>query len=237
MTVAKVRAAVEYLVRQGQITPQQLAAFSWLDEQLTAEQRNLFTEFWRATGSPAAPAVPFSGTLQQRNFPFCAQTDNGPEGWRQCQTSSIAMALIFLKTKGIKDDLDYLKIVQRYGDTTIQESHRKALAELGVKAQFRQNLSHADALVELKIGLPVVAGVLHHGPVSAPNGGGHYVAIYGATATEWLVNDPYGELDLVNGGWSKQGNGSGRARSYSFRNFDPRWLPEGPRSGWGWVFS
>jgi GH24 family phage-related lysozyme (muramidase) len=42
-----------------------------------------------------------------RNFPYFHQKDNGPEGWRQCQTSSIAMCLKYLDTPGINDDTDY----------------------------------------------------------------------------------------------------------------------------------
>lgn len=236
---ARVSDAVQWALRQGRITPRQLAAFTWLADNLPPELRSGFSERWRSDGpavaTPKPPAQP--GVIELRDFPFCDQTDNGPEGWRQCQTSSIAMALIYLRTPGIKTDLDYLKVVNRHGDTTAQEAHRQALAELGVRARFRQNLTHGEVLAELKVGLPVVVGALHHGPVSAPTGGGHYVVITGAGLSAWRVNDPYGELDLVNGGWTRQGNGAGRGAIYSFRNFDRRWLVEGPASGWGWVFS
>jgi GH24 family phage-related lysozyme (muramidase) len=40
----------------GSVTPHQLAALTALDESLTTEQRQQFTELWRAAGSPAAPA-------------------------------------------------------------------------------------------------------------------------------------------------------------------------------------
>jgi len=85
--------------------------------------------------------------------------------------------------------------------------------------------------------LAAAIGVLHHGPVSAPSGGGHYIAVCGFTADSWIVNDPYGELDLVNGGWANQAPTAGKGQCYSFRNLNPRWLPEGAASGWGWVFS
>ena len=169
--------------------------------------------------------------------PYLPQLDNGPEGWRQCQTSSIAMCLAYLKVPGITDDTDYLKIVQRYGDTTDQAAHQKALASLNVRARFRQNMTATDLMGELKGGLPVAIGVLHHGPATAPTGGGHYITAIGFTDDSWIVNDPYGELDLVNGGWAKQGGDAGKGQRYSFRNLNPRWLPEGPASGWGWVFS
>ena len=54
MTYASVRSAVEHIARTGTITPQQLAAFSGLDEGLTDLQRQAFTDLWRAEGSPAA---------------------------------------------------------------------------------------------------------------------------------------------------------------------------------------
>lgn len=188
------------------------------------------------TGGEAAPA-PARLSNPLAGFPFFPQQDNGPEGWRQCQTSALAMCLAFLKVPGIKDDTDYLRIVQKHGDTTSQDAHRKALAELGVRARFRQNLTAAEVQAEVRAGLPVAIGILHHGPVTAPTGGGHYVAVYGFTTDAWIVNDPYGELDLVNGGWSSQAPTAGKGQRYSFRNLNPRFLPEGPASGWGWVFS
>jgi GH24 family phage-related lysozyme (muramidase) len=58
MTLATVRAAAEHLVRQGQILPHQLAALTAHDQRLTPEQRQAFTDDWRAAGSPAAAAPP-----------------------------------------------------------------------------------------------------------------------------------------------------------------------------------
>jgi len=75
--------------------------------------------------------------------------------------------------------------------------------------------------------------------VSAPAGGGHYVTVIGFTAdaSSWIVHDPYGELDLIRGTWVQQGGRSGQSQRYSFRNMNPRWLADGPASGWGWTFS
>jgi len=58
MTFATVRAAAEHAARQGKLTPHQLAALTALDESLTPEQRQQFTDLWRAAGSPAAPPPP-----------------------------------------------------------------------------------------------------------------------------------------------------------------------------------
>ena len=56
MSLATVRSAAEHVARVGTITPHQLAALQALDESLSNEQREKFTELWRAQGSPAAPA-------------------------------------------------------------------------------------------------------------------------------------------------------------------------------------
>jgi predicted chitinase len=180
-----------------------------------------------------------AGSVELPNFPYFSQLDNGPDGWRRCQTSSIAMCLKFLKIKGINDDLDYQKIVDKHGDTTDQQSHKKALAELGVTATFRKNMTTGEILAEIKGGRPVAVGALHKGHVNSPSGGGHYVAIYGATQDAWRVMDPYGEIDLIAGEWIKTGGDSGKNMIYSFRNFNPRIAPreEGPASAWGWTFS
>jgi len=58
MTYATLRAAAQHIARVGAITPHQLAALTRLDEAMTNEQRQQFTELWRADGSPAAPAPP-----------------------------------------------------------------------------------------------------------------------------------------------------------------------------------
>ncbi len=170
--------------------------------------------------------------------PFFSQLDpsDGPEGWRQCQTSSIAMALAYLGVPGIADDTDYLAIVRRIGDTTAAETHRRALASLKVPTTFRQNMGVDDAKACLLRRRPVVIGLLHRGPVTRPSGGGHYIILTGFDTRGWLVHDLYGEIDLVAGGWVRTGSGSGRSQHYSFRNTNPRWLVEGPRSGWGWTF-
>ena len=240
-TLASVRAAVQEAVKRGEILPHQLAAFSALEASLTPAQRESFTADWRAKGSPAAapPAPPPAArpTNPLTGLPFFSQNDNGPEGWRQCQTSSIAMCLAYLGVGNIRDDLDYLKVVRRHGDTTSQAAHQAALRELGVKARFVKSCSAAQLQAELRSGLPAALGYYHRGPVGAPSGGGHWLAAYGFDAHSWIVHDPYGSCDLVRGGFTAEGGTSGKAQRYSYRNFNPRWQAEGPGSGWAWLFS
>ena len=163
------------------------------------------------------------------------QQDNGPNGWRQCQTSSIAMCLNYLKVPGIDDDVDYLKVVQRYGDTTLQSSHQQALNELGVPARFRTDGSKQDLIDRIDAGFPCPIGILHHGPVSAPSGGGHYICLIGYTDTHAVCHDPFGELSLVEGSWAATGQQDGKSVKYSWKNLLPRWdLNNGVKDGWWW---
>ena len=163
------------------------------------------------------------------------QQDNGPEGWRQCQTSSIAMCLKYLKVPGINDDVDYLKIVQRYGDTTLQSSHQQALKSLGVPARFKTDGGKQDLINRIDAGFPAPIGILHHGPVSAPSGGGHYINVIGYTDTHAICHDPYGELNLATGTWSATGQQDGKSVKYSWQNLLPRWdLNNGVKDGWWW---
>jgi|688.fasta_scaffold07719_21 GH24 family phage-related lysozyme (muramidase) len=62
MTYATFRAAAEHVARAGAMTPHQLAAWEAAWESASDEQRQEFTELWRAQGSPAAPA-PVAGWL------------------------------------------------------------------------------------------------------------------------------------------------------------------------------
>lgn len=170
-----------------------------------------------------------------RNFPYFYQQDNGPEGWRQCQTSSIAMCLRYIDVPGINDDIDYLKIVNKYGDTTHREPHHKALAELKVQARFTLSADMQDVKEEIDKGNPVVAGVLHHGVFSRPTGGGHFVVITGYGKDHWLVQDPFGKIDLINGGWLDRSSVAGKNVKYDFKHFNPRFFVGGGANGWCWL--
>ena len=165
------------------------------------------------------------------------QQDNGPEGWRQCQTSSIAMCLNYLGVEGINDDVDYLRVVQQFGDTTLQSSHAQALNKLGVKNRFRTDGSKERLIERVQAGFPTPIGVLHHGLVSNPSGGGHYIVVVGISedGNYAVCHDPYGELDIVLGTWAKTGEQDGKFVQYSFKNLMPRWdLNNGCEDGWYW---
>jgi lysozyme len=197
----------------------------------------VFDEHWEGlvTTTEVKPYATTGDLRYLRNFPYFYQVDNGPQGWRQCQSSSIAMCLKYLDVPGINDDIDYLKIVNKYGDSPARYPHICALKELNVDAKFTQTADEQDVKDQIDKGKPVVAGILHHGAVSDPSGSGHFVVISGYGDGYWLVQDPYGELDLVNGGWAKTGAEAGKNVRYSFKNTDPRFFVEGGGSGWCWL--
>jgi hypothetical protein len=196
----------------------------------------VFDDHWIGLTPAATPYVVEGNLKYLKNFPYFWQQDNGLDGWRQCQTSCIAMVLKYLKVKGIDDDTSYLHYVNEYGDTTNQTSHRRALEELGVKARFVVTLDATDIKNQIDKGKPVPVGILHHGTPDKPRGGGHYIVITGYSDSYWQVQDPYGELDLASGTWAEQTPTSGKNQHYSFANLNPRLFVGGGSSGWGWLF-
>jgi hypothetical protein len=148
------------------------------------------------------------------------------------------MAIKYLLPKalmGSNADDDYLRTVLKYGDTTQFTSHVRACAQYGVKASFFKNGTRTALEKQLEAGYPVACGVLHKGPVSAPAGGGHWMLVIGLTDTHVICHDPYGEMDIINGGYPKAGIG-GRNVSYSWKNWSKRWMIEGNGSGWYMTF-
>jgi hypothetical protein len=178
-----------------------------------------------ANGIPNALAVPYFAQLD-------SATDQGP---RMCFSSSCAMLAKFLKPGALGDgknaDDEYLSRVRQYGDTTEAGSQLKALAHLGVKAVFRQDLGWKDLDKQLLSGKPVPIGILHRGHVSAPTGGGHWIVVIGKQGESYRVHDPAGDLDLVSGQY--MGNNGGKGLLYSKANLGPRWMADGPGTGWG----
>ena len=154
------------------------------------------------------------------------------EGWRDCFSASCGMlARYWGKTS---DQNKYNHLRQQYGDSTDCNAQVKALESLGLKASFRTNGTAAMLKSEIDAGRPVAVGWLHHGPVSAPSGGGHWTVVIGYDATGFWMNDPYGSCDLINGGYSGGGNPHdqlGKRDHYSYANWLPRWMPAGS-PGW-----
>lgn len=242
--LASILAAAEHVARTGKLTPNQWDAFRWLQQNATEQQRRAFSERWRAAPAPA----PSPGAIRLP-VPYFSQRDSATsQGDRMCFSSTCTMAVAFLKPKALQgegqpDDL-YLARLRRYGDTTDAPAHVALLNALGIPAQFRRDASPDLLLGELQAGRPVAVGWLHKGPVSAPAGGGHWSLVIGwdQTRQRVIMHDPFGEADLVSGGYlrpnsSDNGHRAGAAQSYSLANWGRRWMVEGAGSGWVIRFS
>ena len=182
-------------------------------------------------GKPAQQQVGSQGPLK---VPYYSQRDSQVAGQasRMCFSSSCAMLVATLrpgKLSGINADDQYLQTVLQYGDTTDAQAQLKALAHYGISAKFRQNCSWADLEQQIARGIPVPCGFLHHGPSTAPSGGGHWLIVIGTTPTAVIVNDPWGEMLVAEGTYA--GNRGG-GLAYSRKNWGPRWMVEGPGTGW-----
>lgn len=187
---------------------------------------------WQQAGKQEQPRTR-SNPLE---VPYYSQRDSATtHALRMCFSSSCAMLLKTLRPGtllGPNGDDTYLGRVLRYGDTTDAAAQLKALAHYGVRAQFAQNAGWDVLTRQIDRGVPVPIGVLHHGPVAKPTGGGHWIVAIGYTDDGIIVNDPFGEMDLVNGGYL---NGRGRRLRYSRQNLGRRWMVEGPGTGWAIV--
>lgn len=60
---------------------------------------------------------------------------------------------------------------------------------------------------------------------------GHWALIVGHNADEtvYFVNDPFGEMDIKNGGYFSP---NGKMVKYSVEHFNKRWMADGPSTGW-----
>lgn len=183
---------------------------------------------WKAAvaSKPPQPTNPLK-------VPYYSQRDSGTaHAHRMCFSSSCAMLLETLKPgtlAGPNGDDVYLGRVFRYGDTTDSQAQIKALASFGIKAKFCTTGNLAMVQKQIKAGIPVPIGFLHKGSVSNPVGGGHWLTVTGFTRDALIINDPYGDLDLVSGVYL---SAKGSQLSYSLKNFLPRWMVEGTNSGW-----
>lgn len=217
--------------------PHQAAAVKALEEALRSgrpypevmRRDQEWFQIWSQDGRQPARRGPLA-------VPYFSQMDNehdfdGP-GYRHCCSSSCAMLAAFHGK--LQTDDAYRQIRRRYGDTTNPVANVGTLRELGLVASFRTNGTPAHLYAELDAGRPVAVGWLHQGPASAPTGGGHWSVIIGYTSTSWIHHDPYGEANLVSGGYITTAVGSGRAIEYADRSWRPRWVPQGSD---GWVIT
>ena len=193
---------------------------------------------WNAGPAPAPappPAVAITSVL--RAVPWYPQRDSATgQGLRMCFSSSCAMLLEAIKPgtlKGANGDDEYLAVVQRFGDTTDASAQIKALAHFGVTARMVQNADFQLLEQQIARGIPVPCGYIHRGPVNRPTGSGHWLIVIGHTPTQVVVNDPWGEPDLITGDTL---NANGKELRFSRQNFGKRWMVE-PIGGGAYRFA
>jgi hypothetical protein len=216
----------------------QVKALKELQASLTDKQREAFTKAWRAT--PATPQAP-AGVAKPSSIsfpldvPYFYQRDSKTgNGERMCQSSAIAMRIEQIDPKLIGDDDSYLNIVLRYGDTVSQAAHQKALDSIGLKHRFRQDGTERLLCELLDKGMAVPIGILHKGPVDHSTGGGHWITLIGYDQKNFHVHDPFGELNLISGGYDRTGPTDGRNQRYTRKNLMKRWLINSQSDGWLW---
>lgn len=213
--------------------PHQIAAIQQLQEAMPAsllKQDSAWVETYRAAGKQPEKTPP-SNPIR---VPYFSQRDSATKhALRMCFSSSCAMLLETLKPgtlSGPNGDDAYLGRVLRYGDTIDSMSQIKALQSFGVEATFTQKADWSTVTKQIDRGIPVPLGFLHHGPVTKPGGGGHWLCAIGYDGNEALiVHDPFGEIDLVGGRYL---NNWGARLRYSKKNLGPRWMVEGVGTGW-----
>jgi hypothetical protein len=146
--------------------------------------------------TPSTPPKPSGILLDVKFYP---QTDNFTLPDSTCNSSACAMCLEFLKPgslpPGPKGDDAYLRKVLALGNSTDHSVQTKVLQGYGVTSVFRYDLGFSDLDRELAAGRPIVLGILHRGPESAPTGSGHMIVVCGKTVNgDYICNDPYGDL-------------------------------------------
>jgi GH24 family phage-related lysozyme (muramidase) len=158
--------------------------------------------------------------FSQRDSVQIAQRD------RSCFSSSCAMLLEAIRPgtlKGPNGNDTYLKVVQRFGDSTDASAQLQVLAHYGVTARLVQNADFQLLEQQIDRGILVPCGYIHRGPVERPTGLGHWLIVYGHTPTHVVVNDPWGEPDLIHGTTL---NANGMGLRFSRLNFGKRWMVE-----------
>jgi len=188
----------------------------------------------RELGKP--PAGPDVINEKILSVPYFYQLDNeSGKGFRECFSSSCAMIASFYGK--VKSDDEYNRIRKNFGDTTDSMAQLKTLKHLGLTAKFINNGNAAVIENEIRNGRPVAVGWLHTGAISKPSGGGHWSIIRGFTPTHFVHGDPYGEADMVRGGYVSTKPKAGDGVRYSRKNWLRRWEVDGANTGWAILVS
>lgn len=170
------------------------------------------------------------------SVPYFYQLDNeSGKGSRECFSSSCAMIAAFHGK--VKTDDEYNLIRKNFGDTTDSMAQLKTLRHLGLNAKFIKNGNATTIENEIRNNRPIAVGWLHQGNVSKPSGGGHWSIVKGFTNSHFIHGDPYGEADMIKGGYVSTKPKAGDGICYSRKNWLRRWEVEGPNTGWAIIVS
>lgn len=190
------------------------------------------------TAAPQVPKAPANtpGKIAPMNLRYQSQLDNrvdrqGRRGNAQCFSSASAMFASNQLGRHVPDE-SYNRIREKIGDSTNPQVQVKALRQMGVNARFVQNADRDTIRRELAKGNAVPVGFLQKGSSSRPYGG-HWATIVGMNERGYIVNDPFGSLDVKTGAYD---NG-GKHVVYPYEDFDKRWQVEGKGSGWAMLAS
>ena len=183
--------------------------------------------------APKAAAPADTGNGVKLAVKYQSQRDNKTSGadnaGRTCFSSSCAMLAMTVKPGCVAGDDAYIQKRQPFGDSTDGGAQVKCLKSLGINARFTQSGNNDTIKKQLDRGIPVPVGILHHGPASAPSGGGHWICVIGYDATGFIVHDPWGEIDNASGTYPST---DGASKHYSYKLFDSRWTVAGNSDGW-----
>lgn len=215
--------------------PQQVAGMEELRQAICQADPALLTESasWLANFHKERPHQ------QQKVIPvpyFCQLNMDDGSGWRDCFSTTAAMIAAW-KGKvppNTTGENQYNHIRQKHGDSTVAGAQIAALSDLGLTAHYATNGTKAKLIELLDQGIPVGTGILHHGQASSPTGGGHWMLIVAHDDQGVVALDPYGELNVVNGTWARQGSGGDHVH-YSWKNWLPRWEVAGGDGYMLWV--
>jgi hypothetical protein len=217
--------------------PKHVAAVEQFEKDLLAKANDLMQDesnWVRIFRTKVEAPEPKGILLDVRWFP---QTDNYALPDSTCNSSACAMFLEFMKpgslSSGAKGDDAYLRKVLALGKSTDHSVQTRVLESYGVKSTFRYDLGFDDLDRELKSGRPVVIGILHRGPESAPTGSGHMICIIGKTESgDYYAHDPYGNL-YENYVTPVE---NGRRVVYRKSTLEKRWTIKHPKDGWGRIY-
>ena len=182
---------------------------------------------------PQSVAPSANGSGKVLAVKYQSQRDNKTSGSddysRTCFSSSCSMLAMTLKPGCVANDDAYIQKRQPFGDSTDGGAQVACLKSLGINARFTQSGSNDTIKKQIDRGIPVPVGILHHGPASAPSGGGHWICVIGYDATGFIVHDPWGEIDNASGTYPSE---DGASKHYSYKLFDSRWTVAGNSDGW-----